>query len=246
MKTKILFCTLFVCLSIFAQSDFDLLKQQYEQAEEQYREIYTKNRTEIENLKVKQSQLTEVLSQKEEEIKTAKSLKAKKLNKQIDNLVAEVSQLEFQIKEYEREIEKATAIKDSLQLEIHKQQESVSEEITPIEKVYDPESVVLSEEPELECLDKVREENNASPKSIEDDDPIGTILFVIGLFVLFVIIARIKTERCPYCKKKGTLKSLGDTRKYQYDEKGNVTRTGVLKRYKCKHCGNYVEKLKWS
>lgn len=254
MKTKIIIYALFVSLSVFAQSDFEQLQLQYEQAEAQYQEIYTKNSTEIENLKVKQNQLLDELGQKEEEIETAKSIKAKKLNKQIENLAAEVAQIGYRIKKYENEIEKAQARRDSLQLEIHKQQESIREEISTV-NVNENESIGLSEEPELEgdeedelyALDYSEEVTEGDEKSSQstDDDPIGTILFAIGVIILFIIIARLKTKRCPYCGKKGTLTPLGDTRKYQYDTKGNVTRTGVLKRYKCSHCGRHVVKLEW-
>ena len=254
MKTKVLFCTLFVCLCVFAQSDFERLKQQYEQSEEQYQEIHTKDSTEIANLKVKLILLTEELNQKEEERETAKSIKAKKLDKQIGNLVAEVSQLEVQIKEYENEIEKALSVKDSLLLAMNNVLERTSEDTSSIEIVDEKEDIKSpSEEPKLEdleekdelCSEAVIEVDSTSSEPV-DDDPVGTLLFVIGLIVIVVIIARIKTERCPYCGKKGSLKSIGDTRKYQYDENGNVTRKGVLKRYKCNHCGKYVEKLKWS
>ncbi len=147
-----------------------------------------------------------------------------------------------------------------MKLEINKQQENNRIEASVEENVDENENVELIVDVESresleqggklyvqDISDESKEENNASSKSSEeDDDPVGTILFAIGVIVLLVIIGLIKRERCPYCGKKGTLSSLGDTRKYQYDEKGNVTRTGVLKRYKCKHCGNYVEKLKWS
>ena len=275
MKKKIIFIALCVCISIFAQSDFEQLNLQIqcEQAAEMYNKIYAINSVEIENIRIQQDHLFEELHQAEQELTTANSTKAKKLNKRIESLTTEILKNEYQIKAFEEEIEKAQTRKDSLQLEFIKQQKSINEEVSHAGNINENDNVDLSGYVEVEDYDEEDsdEEENAyeengynaqdiadkkiagehysttsSPKKEEaNDDPIGTALFALGVIVLFVVVVWIKRERCPYCGKKGTLKSLGDTRKYQYDEKGNVTRTGVLKRYKCNHCGHYVEKLKW-
>ncbi len=111
MKKVILFFALFVCISVFAQSDLEQLQLQYEQAEEQYQDLYTENSTLIKDLKERQNQLLEEIRLKEEEIETAKSIKAKKLNKQIENLSAKVAQFEYQIENYEKRNRKSSSKK---------------------------------------------------------------------------------------------------------------------------------------
>ena len=217
----------------------------------------------IEKLLKQREELALKLQQKESALESARPLEVKRISKQIDKLAKQVENLDSQISLLEEETN-VTHVEETKveQPDIPE----LPEILQPTD--YSEEAIITGEHEQNGVVDTERtdrtlskeEKNNdvkeqkkeisgdttTSSSKEEDDDPVGTILFAIGVVILFYIIGLITRERCPHCGKKGKLKSLGDTRKYQYDEKGNVTRKGVLKRYKCSHCGQYVEKIKWS
>ena len=212
----------------------------------------------IEKLQKQREELVIKLQQKESELETAKPITAKRISKQIDKLAEQIASLDSQINLLDDDSnvtnveESKEELPDIVELPEILQPKDYSEEAIIVSE-HEQNEVVNTEQKDTTLLEeKPKEEisndttSSTSNKDEEDDDPVGTILFAIGVAILLFIIWLFKRERCPHCGKKGTLKSIGDTRKYQYDEKGNVTRKGVLKRYKCSHCGQYVEKLKWS
>lgn len=212
----------------------------------------------VEELQRQREELVIKLQQKESELETAKPIAVKRINKQVNKLEEQIASLDSQINLLEHNtnvtnVEKTKEeLPDDAELSEVLQPKDYSEEAI-ITRELEQNDVVNTEQQDITPLKEEPQEeisndttSSTSNEDEEDDDPVGTTLFAIGVAILLFIIWLFKRERCPHCGKKGTLRSSGDTRKYQYDEKGNVTRTGVLKRYKCSHCGQYVEKIKWS
>lgn len=220
---------------------------------------------EIEKLQKQREELSIKLQQKESKLETAKPIAAKRLSKQIDKITEQVALLDSQIYTLQEERLKIYLQQEVTESSIQPEDEMASQKHLDVSRANESEDDTsdITELPEIlqpkdfseadfearkeeTIKEDISHESQEATSAKEDDDPVGTTLFAIGVAFLLFIILLLKRERCPHCGKKGTLKSLGDTRKYQYDERGNVTRTGVLKRYKCSHCGNYVEKIKWS
>ena len=250
---------------LFGQSETNHVLLQYRQAATQYYDISAKNTKEIENLKTKRSELSDKLQQAETKLATAKPVAAKRISKQVEQLTEEVNQLDVQISALEGEIERAQKQKNSLKIiydSIEAADKQKEEELAVAAKEVEEDSVDLSETFEIEedtaALEietddydeeeelKANTQNSSSAKDKEEGYTALFTLFVILIGIIISLIRVFKREKCPYCGKKGTLASLGDTRKYQYDENGKVTRTGVLKHYKCSNCGKHVDKIKWS
>ena len=229
--------------------ELEIARDNYQQALKSNQTIKSEHSDAISQLEAQKALLQEQLELNNSEYAELKpkSIKAKKSSKQITKIEEDISSISAQIERMQQEITESNQSLEGAKFHFDNLRQQYEAEQLENETILDETSSIEQndeiEEPETEIINDTTTSSNESE---EDDDPVGTILFAVGVVIFFYIIGLITRERCPHCGKKGKLKSLGDTRKYQYDEKGNVTRTGVLKRYKCSHCGQYVEKIKWS
>lgn len=90
--------------------------------------------------------------------------------------------------------------------------------------------------------------NIKSASSTSSDDNNLPAWFWISLIVLGAIMGWRNFKRkhhCPNCGKWFTLESEGDTRKWEHNSSGDITKRGAMKHYRCTNCGHPVQFIEW-
>lgn len=88
---------------------------------------------------------------------------------------------------------------------------------------------------------------NNQPTSKDGGDGFK-LLLILGLFILGIILGWLdfkKKHHCPNCGKWFTMESEGDTRVWDHDSRGNITKRGARKRYRCSSCGHETRFIEW-
>lgn len=72
--------------------------------------------------------------------------------------------------------------------------------------------------------------------------------FLYGILIIAVILTWFdfrKKHHCPHCGKWFTLESEGDTRVWEHDYNGKISKRGARKKYICTNCGHKVQFIEW-
>lgn len=90
-------------------------------------------------------------------------------------------------------------------------------------------------------------ESYGSATSSNEDNKVTA--WSLGLIVVLCIILGWfdfrRKHHCPKCGKWFTLDSEGDTRVWEHDLQGKVSKRGARKKYRCSNCGHKVEFIEW-
>ena len=89
--------------------------------------------------------------------------------------------------------------------------------------------------------------SDGAKQTSSTDGKLPPWLFWVGIIFLGICawFEFRKRHRCPHCGKWFTLESEGDTRVWDHDSRGKISKRGVRKKYRCSNCKQSVQFIQW-